>query len=263
MTSEDIQNLLAQGVMVTNTISPNRLIEIAKKLAPKKTEHKLIRLGPTLDGGYLLPDDLIGVSACFSPGVSHSAYFEDDLKNTYGINSHLADYSVESPPHQFTPISFTKKYLGAYTGDVYMTLESWVKSQWEYGLGNDLILQMDIEGAEYATLLATPDSILKRFRTIIVEIHSLETWGFPQMYEIANSLVEKLKQHFVVVHNHPNNWGGIVSIGGVLFPRTIEVTFHRKDRCRHIEDQVVFPHPLDAPCGPHLPDFPLPECFRY
>jgi hypothetical protein len=50
-------------------------------------------------------------------------------------------------------------------------LETWVKSQAEYQLEHDFLLQMDIEGGEYLTLLATPQEVLRRFRIIVLEIH--------------------------------------------------------------------------------------------
>ena len=142
-----------------------------------------------------------------------------------------------------------------------MTMEKWVKDTWEYELTSDLILQMDIEGAEYESILATPDHILKRFRTIVLEIHSLDRWGLQEFYNIAQAMIAKLKQHFIVVHVHPNNYGGLVSVNGVELPTVIEVTFHRKDRCKSVTANPLIPHPLDSTCGPGLPDFILPQVF--
>ena len=39
----------------------------------------LIRLGNDGDGGYLVPDDLNGIEACFSPGVAGNVNFEKAL----------------------------------------------------------------------------------------------------------------------------------------------------------------------------------------
>ena len=51
---------------------------LIKRLRPLSTDKKLIRFGPKGDGGYLLPEDLIGIDACFSPGVADLAGFEKD-----------------------------------------------------------------------------------------------------------------------------------------------------------------------------------------
>lgn len=262
MNESERLNLLAQGVLVENSVGAEKLAALAAKLAPRKTNLELIRLGLPTDGGYLVPNDLDGVVACFSPGVSNYAHFEQDLQNRFGIGSHQADYSVEGPPAGFTPLSFTKKYLGSRNDAQFITLESWVSAQWEYDLGRDFILQMDIEGGEYDTLLATPDSILKKFRSVIFELHHLEDWANPRFYEIAYALISKLEKHFIVVHSHPNNYGGMINIGGFVMPRVIELTLARRDRCHLIEGSVTLPHPLDAPCAPHVPDIELPAGFR-
>ena len=39
----------------------------------------LIRVGSKNDGGYLVPDDLKNINACFSPGVDLNVSFETDL----------------------------------------------------------------------------------------------------------------------------------------------------------------------------------------
>src|SRR5690554_7786815 len=53
----------------------------------------LLRIGGDADGSYLVPDDLHGVSACFSPGVNKIKYFEDYLTDRYGIECHMCDFS--------------------------------------------------------------------------------------------------------------------------------------------------------------------------
>jgi hypothetical protein len=48
-------------------------------MRPVSTKYDLIRLGSPHDGGYLVPDCLVGIQACFSLGVSKVANFELDL----------------------------------------------------------------------------------------------------------------------------------------------------------------------------------------
>lgn len=48
-----------------------------KTLVPDSKD--LIRLGPNGDGGYLVPDDLTGIEACFSPGVCATSEFENTV----------------------------------------------------------------------------------------------------------------------------------------------------------------------------------------
>jgi hypothetical protein len=217
----------------------------------------LIRIGAAYDGGYLVPDDLKNISACFSPGVAGYATFEEALLADFGIESHLADYSVDGPPKGFNPKSFKKKYIGPNSDEQYETLEDWINSTDESD--GDLILQMDIEGGEYLSILACPEHVLNRFRIIVIEIHEVESWGEGNFFKTADTFFDKLLKNFYVVHNHPNNCCGIVNIGGFLSPRVFELTLLRKDRAESLGHCKILPHQLDRPNLTDRADLILPE----
>lgn len=230
--------------------------KLIDSLRPVKTKFNMIRVGGDNDGGYLLPNDLSGISVCFSPGVDVTASFEIDLCKR-GIGSHLADASVDAPPKNFTPLSFTKKYLGGYNDDTHMTLAAWMHEQRAF-MG-DFILQMDIEGGEYTTLLCTPPDVLRKFRIIAVEIHNVQTWFTPLAWPVVTTFFEKLLEDFRVVHNHPNNNCPFIEVDGILMPTVFELTLLRKDRTIALDYCDEFPHPLDQPNVLDKPDRPLPE----
>lgn len=231
--------------------------QLIRGLYPVKTKYDLVRIGGNNDGGYLIPNDLSGVAQCFSPGVDVTASFEKDLLSR-GIYSHLADASVSGAPDNLKVLSFTKKHLGATNNDDYMTLEYWVKR--ETPLTGDLILQMDIEGFEYETILATPIDILRRFRIIAIEVHDVQYWfNNPIAWNTVTSFFEKLLADFHVVHNHPNNNCGFIEVDGTVMPTVFELTLLRKDRAAPEGYCVQFPHPLDQPNVLDKPDYPLPK----
>jgi hypothetical protein len=233
--------------------------KLIDSLRPVQTKFDLIRVGGDNDGGYLIPNDLAGVSACFSPGVADTVSFEVNLCKR-GIGSHLADASVDGAPKGFTPLSFTKKYLGGYNDNTHMTLDYWVNSKapgpWPTG---DLLLQMDIEGGEYTTILTTSRGTLNRFRIIAIEIHNVQTWFNPLAWEVVKAFFEKLLEDFHVVHNHPNNNCPFIEADGILMPTVFELTLLRKDRTIALDYCDQFPHPLDQPNVLDKPDRPLPE----
>jgi hypothetical protein len=235
----------------------NQLNDLLVSLYPVKTNFELVRIGGNNDGGYLLPNDLENITACFSPGVDVTASFEKDLLER-GIKSHLADASVDGAPDGLEVASFTKKYLDGVNTENYMTLSDWVLSN-AYS-GDDLILQMDIEGAEYVTILSTPSEVLCNFRMMVIEIHNVQQWfNNPLAWGVVQTFFEKLLQDFYVVHNHPNNNCQFIDVNGLLMPTVFELTFLRKDRSLATGFCTEFPHPLDMPNVLDKPDRPLPK----
>ena len=201
---------------------------LVQRLKPWKTENKLIRLGGEKDGGYLLPDDLENIAACFSPGVGTRSSFEKDCA-ALGMKVFMADGSVEKPVIADDSFHFVKKYIGKKTSGDFLRLEDWIRST-EVDLNKDLILQMDIEGHEYDVILDTPQEILAKCRMIIIEIHILTSMEYPYYFQRTKKIFDKLLKDHVCVHIHPNNCCGFRLIQGIEIPGVAEFTFYRKDR---------------------------------
>ena len=246
------------GIHVARTTPAADVRRIVALLKPIDSGIELIRVGGDHDGGYLLPDDLAGIDFCFSPGVGDTASFELDLEQR-GIASFLADYSVDGPPLDLASCRFTKRFLGALGDDRTMSLDGWMADCLADEHATDLLLQMDIEGAEYETLLAASNQTLKRFRIMVVEFHHFESLRDKHFFRIVLSLLRRLREIFEVVHIHPNNARGIRSIGGVDMPQTLEVTFLRKDRVTQCKPVAQLPHPLDQANMPGVRDISLPR----
>jgi hypothetical protein len=251
---------LNAGISVSKLSDPRAVHELIERLHPRVTDHPLIRIGSADDGGYLIPDDLENIAACFSPGVDNRATFENDLIER-GIPCFLADASVDSAPIVGGMVHFTKKFLGVVNDDTTITLDDWVRTN-KPG-GHDLILQMDIEGAEWHVLLNASRDTLRRFRIIVVEFHDLERLMDKHAFPIISATFERLLQDFHVVHNHPNSFGGSVRHRSLIIPRVQEISFIRKDRVAAVDFARSFPHPLDAGNDISRPDMLLPnQWFR-
>jgi FkbM family methyltransferase len=256
-------DLLARGVYVDQMTSARRIQQLIRRLWPLDVGLELIRLGGEGDGGYLIPDDLQGIGACFSPGVADIAHFEAELLSRYGIPSHLADASVDGPPAGFIPKSFQKKFLGAMNNATTMTMGRWLDLSGERRGQDDLLLQMDIEGGEYLSVLSAEQGDLSRFRIMALEVHNVQSWGERRYFEIVEAFFEKLLEHFYVVHNHPNNCCGLVSFAGIPAPHVFELTLIRKDRVYPRGYAKTLPHPLDRPNLPLGQDLALPANWFY
>lgn len=255
-----VSTCLNLGLSVAMRTKMPAVRDLLTRLHPLKTEHALIRLGSGGDGGYLVPDDLEGIVACFSPGVDDRASFETSLIDR-GISCYLADASVSAAPIGGDKVHFTKKFLGPVNDDTTITLDDWVGAN-EPGNG-DLILQMDIEGAEWPVLLNTSRQTLLRFRIIVIELHDLERLMDKHAFNIIAATFNRLLQDFHVVHNHPNNYGRTVHCGSLTIPRVLEMTLIRKDRVQSPSYAQAFPHPLDQDNDPNGPKLALPPEWYY
>jgi len=242
----------------TGLTHKDKLRSLLRKLSPILPGKKLIRLGPEGDGGYLVPDDLAGIEACFSPGVNVTSGFDKDCANL-GMKVFLADNSVDGPPESHSLFHFTKKYVGVTTSDNFMTLDDWVASSLP-GSQADLMLQLDIEGYEYETFLSISDGLMRRFRIIVAEFHALDQlWNRPCFW-LTSRTFEKILQTHTCVHIHPNNYCSPLNKFGVQIPPLAEFTFVRNDRLCSPSYASVFPHSLDRD-NTDKPHFPLPECW--
>ena len=232
------------------------LRELMRALRPRRAGMPLLRFGPRGDSGYLIPDDLEGIGACFSPGVGGASGFEKDCAAA-GMQVFMADPSVDGPGAEDARFHFVKKRLGAFCSESQTTMEEWVRS---FGGGGDLMLQMDIEGGEYETLLAMSDDLTGRFRIIVGEFHSLGFLTFRPFFAFAAAAFNKVLQTHDCVHIHPNNYTSMKAPG---IPSSMEFTFLRKDRMRgggEFADE--FPHSLDCDNAQDRPPLILPACWR-
>jgi len=108
-------------------------------------------------------------------------------------------------------------------------------------------VKMDIEGGEYRVLddlLAHSGSIT----ALAIEFHDVDI-----MTERFNSLVEKLKRDFHIVHIHGNNMGGIAPFN---FPIAPEISFLNKRFFSSAPQPSRLKYPVDGLDGPNHPDLP-------
>lgn len=241
------------------TITKEKLNALIDALKPRESGREMIRLGGNNDGGYLLPDDLDDIGACFSPGIDKMIEFERDCAQR-GMELYLIDGSIEKPEIPGVKFHFLKKFIGSVNNKELTTLESWVKSSKAYDDKSDYILQADIEGHEYEMILSTPSELLSRFRIMVFEFHWVEMWINKDFFKIVESVMNKILKNHVCVHVHPNNYGGYINYQGVVLPRLLEFTFYRRDRLNSkecIKSIKDFPNQLDQPNVPGKKDIRL------
>ncbi len=254
--------LARRGYRLSKLTPDEKVTRLIESLRARKPSSHLKRFGGDTDGGYLVPDDLVGISAVVSPGVGRIANFEADIVDAIGpeCSVFMADASVDPPMNLRSNWYFNRSYVAGIDRSPNIRLETWVDSCIGGGT-SDLLLQMDIEGSEYSVFIDTPTRILQRFRIIVVEFHRLDLLISAEMFEFYALVFKKLLDTHVVVHIHPNNNDGILLARGVKIPRTMEFTFLRKDRFIPGDGRASYPNPLDRKNNPNKPDLVLPEIW--
>lgn len=260
-----VRNLLKRqahkrGYAIKEMAKPNAVRHFINTFRDQFEVVDLVRAGADGDGGYLIPNDLDGIKYCFSPGVDVTAEFELWLADTYAIRSFLADASVEQAPLPHPLFDFEKIYLGGEDRPPFATLESWMRSKVNLQDAGDMMLQMDIEGAEFDVLTETSRDILRHFRIIVIEFHTMDRLFDSDSLPLLSNIFKKLYADFAVVHVHPNNFYPLVTHGENTVPPIFEVTFLRRDRleAKAKPGLIDLPHRLDAANVAKRPDFAMP-----
>ena len=120
-------------------------------------------------------------------------------------------------------------------------------------IGRRLIIKMDIEGAEWDSLLAAPDELLASIPQLAMEMHGFDD---PKIVEV----LRKLKRNFYLVNLHFNNWS-CTSKAAPLPAWAYQVLWVNK-RIGIVDPAAPVPapmSPLNAPDSPTWPDCQLPS----
>ena len=150
---------------------------------------------------------------------------------------------------------FEATFVGTTDGPGWTRLDSWLSRKApETG---DLLLQMDIEGSEWAVLLATDEAVLRRFRIVILELHDVQRICLKSGLEEVRRALGGLLEDFEIVHLHANNNEKPVRHRGYEIPPVLEMTLLRKDRARRTTPVAALPHPLDVPNNEFMPEIVL------
>jgi len=220
---------------------------------------QLERFGETHDGGYLMCANLLnGVASGYSYGISGYDQWGCDISTRLGVPVHQYDcFNLTQPVCPSGRTVFHAECVGDTAGTLDGRTFDTMKGQFERnGDGSRrLVLKMDVEGAEWRSLLSAPDEVLAQIDQLAIEFHWLKDDDGRWEQEHTHLLVlQRLKQYFEIAHLHFNNAG---CVGGLEpFPTwAYEVLFVSK-RLAVVDPSrtVGGPHPLDALNNPSLPD---------
>jgi len=235
--------------------SQTQFLNLIERLKVSESVAPLVRVGSPNDGGYVIPDLLEDLEYAFSAGVADNSDFENDLAES-GIPVNMIDFSVETPSRNHELFQFSNAVLAPSTlGSSFISLEDWVNSA--KSPSSNMLLKMDIEGAEWRVLYESTDELLARFEVVVVEFHWFESVKDLWAFSIIESVLTRLLRYFDLVHVHGNNYARNLEIFSVFLPEVMELTFLRKESGRASVGAPFKTLGLDKPNNKDAPDIKL------
>ena len=233
--------------------------EIHKLLHISKHEgHKLVRIGNQYDGGYIMLDDLSGGIA-YSFGIFNDASWDKDMASR-GYDVFMYDHTIEKLPEYNPRFHFFRQGIadGVTQDDRLKTLEELI-AQNHHEDKQNMILKMDVEGAEWGFFEHIDEKILSQFSQIVFEIHGLNGEfhgiGIPDFERRIPKVLEKINRTHKLFHIHGLNNGYYISLGSKIFCNQIEVSYALRSKYDFVEDyDVNLPLDVDMPCHENVPD---------
>ena len=230
--------------------------EILTELRPVVLKNcTLKRFGSANDGGYLMCENLIEpIDGAYSYGVGKNDDWGCEVSRRYGVRVHQYDcFDPAQPTCNGGTFVFHNECVSDRTGDidshVFETLENQIKKNGD--TGRHLVIKMDIEGAEWDSLLTAPDELLASISQIAMEMHGFDD---PKIVEV----LRKLKRNFYLVNLHFNNWS--CTPKAAPLPAWAYQTLWVNKRIGVPDAAAPFPapmSPLNAPDSPTWPDCQL------
>src|SRR5262245_59236745 len=210
------------------------------------------RFGSTNDSGYIMCETLVEVEAGYSYGIGNNDDWGCDVSKSYAVPMHQYDCftlpTLSCAGGRFVPHD---ECVGPRTetveGRFFDTISNQINRNGDRG--KRIVVKIDVEGAEWAALAATPDEVLERIDQLPMELHGVDE---ARMLRV----VQKLKRTFHLVSIHFNN----NSCADYLapFPAWAYQVLWVNKRLGVVDlDAAAVPSGLHAPDNPALPDCQL------
>lgn len=216
-------------------------------------EFQKFRAGASADGGYVMLDALHVGQIGYSIGIGGDVSWDIEMGER-GLLIFQYDHTVDGPPATHPNFRFHKTELAVTDGNEKLSLLSAIHANGHVA-HDDMILKMDIEGAEWEILDTISNDILARFTQILLEIHDLGRLEEPDWRARANRVFAKIGATHACIHVHGNNWGRLCVVGGIPLPDVLELSFARRDIGTIVPSDELFPTSLDFPNNPRNHDF--------
>lgn len=177
--------------------------ELAAELQPVTLSNcTLARIGAPNDGGYLMCANLMaGLESAYSYGIGGEDAWGCAVSRAHKVPVHQYDcFELANVPCAGATFRPNAECVGPTAGVIegrrFDTVANQIARNGDRG--RRLVVKMDVEGAEWDTILATPDEVFDAIEQMPMELH-----GVDEPRVLAG--LRKLKTHFHLVAVHFNN----------------------------------------------------------
>lgn len=215
---------ITAAISVTRALTPNNVLIAMRGGDPQirqqlfalvqpvaLTNCTLERFGEAHDGGYLLCANLLNdAKTAYSYGISGYDKWGCDVSTRLHVKLHQYDcFDTTQPACPGGDPVFHAECVGdaarTEDGRLFDTMQNQFTKNGD--AGKRLVVKMDVEGAEWDSLLNASDATLENIDQLAIELHFLNEPRYVKT-------LERLHKFFYVAHLHFNNW----SCGGGLEP---------------------------------------------
>lgn len=212
------------------------------------------RIGRAFDGGYVMLDDFRNVQIAYSFGICDDVSWDTDMAKR-GIQVYMYDHTIDKIPHEDNNFHFFKLGIKGIV-DQNPCLETLSNILISNGHADEknMILKLDVEGAEWEVLSSLNEEVLNQFRQIVIEFHDVNNYDRQSLIKCALTNINKTHQ---LVHIHANNYSMGNIVERAFLPDSIEATYLNKKQYEFVNVVKSFPTSLDMPNNPTLSDINL------
>ena len=237
----------------TFNVSKDYLTELHSLLHIAKVKgHELVRIGDA--AGYTMLDDFKAGGAAYSFGLGGDVSWDKDMAGR-GYDVFMYDHTIDSLPDKDARFHWFRQGIadGRSNDDRLKTLEYFIRQNRHEG-NRDMILKMDVEGAEWGFLSQVSSEMLSQFRQITFELHGLMNGKMP--FEQVLGMLRKLNETHQLIHLHPCNYNmSYVEWGNKRWFNVIEASYASREAYSFEGDyDVVLPLKIDRPCSDGWPE---------
>ena len=185
-----------------------------------------VRVGKHNDGGYIMVDNFQNSGVAYSFGISDDVSWDTDMA-ARGYEIFMYDPTIDALPAANPKFHFFREGIAdrEIKDRSLNTLEHFIGVNGHTDCDN-MILKMDVEGAEWSFLATVTSEILSRFDQMTFEFHNLIAPKDQSVMNATLACLNKINRTHSLVHLHASKCGAFMVLDDkILIPDVLELTY--------------------------------------